>query len=709
MRGIPMRGICMGALISAAAWGQGQKAPAAGRGVDSLTMGVKIAEPGRIQTPAMESWKLGNGMRVLIGVNTGLPLISGTVLVRAGVLFDPADRIGLTEVAARVLQHGGSRKQDGAQMLRKLDEWGAKLAISADVSELRVTFSCLGRHLKPMLEMLAELMREPGFPVEALERAQVELRNGIAERNNNPMGVALRVFQEAMHGENASRRLSPGYAELEAIQIEDLRRFQEQYLRPDAGQLALTGDFEIAAVREMVENSFGRWEAGAGATPAPAQRKPDGQAVKGVLLARTPDSETAMLVAGHSGIRMADAGYIPSMVMAQVLNRRMEAAIERNARRAGWTASFSMAVETHPLMEGTIQIRGTVRTGSAAKAVEFVQNQVPELLASPVTEEEVENGKQRTRLLLEVRAEQEARLFEYCAWLRFHQMGGEGAAGDPFTQWQKDLAGLTKGAVEQAMKKHVRPGQFTVVVAGHAESFFPPLSGAREIDLSSTPAKAPGIRTNEESRRQGLVWLGKMRHGLGGEEKLASIKDYRVEYEGELPGRGAIKLRESWMEGTLRQDQDGAGGTVSIFYNGKIGWMGRGGLVAPLPSSMLEQVRGDLFRQPFRLALRGKEKAGTVDYLGSGSVELTGEHEQWARVQLDEETGLPKKTSYRLRTAAGALLQAEDVYSDWRNEGGVMWPGRILTRRGGSGYSELRMVRIEWNKGLTQTEMEKKP
>ena len=138
---------------------------------------------------------------------------------------------------------------------------------------------------------------------------------------------------------------------------------------------------------------------------------------------------------------------------------------------------------------------------------------------------------------------------------------------------------------------------------------------------------------------------------------------------------------EMWIaEETFRQDQRWRDHNLYIFYDTKIGWISDGLRLAPLPPAAARQLRGELFRLLFRLALSDRIEGRTVSYQGSGVLYIADASES-VRIYLDEETALPRRLVYMGVTGEGNAVPGEETLSDWRESGGIKMPWKVTVKR----------------------------
>ena len=211
--------------------------------------------------------------------------------------------------------------------------------------------------------------------------------------------------------------------------------------------------------------------------------------------------------------------------------------------------------------------------------------------------------------------------------------------------------------------------------------------------------------------------LERVQQSLGGAGKLAAVKDlqYQADVEVQSPsGQGMqVKQTNSYLfPATMRQEIVLPFGKQSMYSNGTSGWLAGMQGVRDLPPPVLGQVRGEVFRQILGLTLSDRDSNRTVTYSGDGVLDIFTKSGERAQLQVDEKTGMPLKLSYQEASAgvhsrvAGSV---EQIYSDWRDVGGVRLPFQWTVLQGGKKYAEVKVQDYKLNSGLTEDTLSKKP
>jgi hypothetical protein len=227
------------------------------------------------------------------------------------------------------------------------------------------------------------------------------------------------------------------------------------------------------------------------------------------------------------------------------------------------------------------------------------------------------------------------------------------------------------------------------------------------IDLTIPELKRETAKVDQDTIEKGKRLLQKVQQAVGGGDKLAAVKDVMQIAEVQLdPALGGIKMKQTnhWLApGLFRQEAEGAFGKLTSFTNGSSGWVkspqGEAALVGP----MLKQAQGEIFRSYFHLLASDRDPNRTVNYAGSGAIEISDKSGASLRLTVDESTGLPLKTSY-----AGPQGAMEEEWSDLREVDGMKAPFKITLRQGPRKFADVIVQEIKVNTGATEAELSKR-
>lgn len=208
--------------------------------------------------PQVDTVELPNGIRLYLKEDPELPLVQLTAMMGAGSIGEPAEKTGLGALFAATLRTGGAGAYTPDGLDRALERLAADLGVSTDTYATTVDLSLQATDLETGLVILADLLRRPAFAPERLELARKQMIEGIRRQNDEPEEIASRALMQALYGDHPLGR-SPTVASVSAVGRDDLLDFHRRYFHPNNLWLAVSGDFDRAALLALIERTLGDW------------------------------------------------------------------------------------------------------------------------------------------------------------------------------------------------------------------------------------------------------------------------------------------------------------------------------------------------------------------------------------------------------------------------------------------------------------------
>jgi len=669
---------------------------------------LKYPELRPFAVPRIDSLTLPNGMRLDLLEDHQLPLVSGTVMVRTGKLFDPPDKIGLAEIATEVMITGGTTRRPGDDVGQRFRNLGAEIAGNTTENATSIYFSALQANSDAVLEILKDVLTAPEFQQDRLDLVKAQLRNAIAHRNDDLATVLRREFTATVFGRDTPYGAKIEYTNLDRINRGDLENFHRRYFFPKNTILALEGDFDAARMKARIEALFGDWKSD---QPAPPDfPKASTVGAPGKYLAVKKDANQALLAVGRLGGDYLDKDYATLQVASAVLgggprgrlNQRLGATA--NSLSAGWDAGYG-----HP---GLFQIDAGVNPFRTTQAIQTVFEELVRIRTSEVTEEELKVAKDKVLAQLAFSFENQLSMLPQLTLYEYF-----GYPGDYIEQHRKALEGVTRADVLRVAKERLDPDKMTVVVVANPTAFEATLESlggtVTPIDLTIPPPKPEAVSGDPASQRLGKQLLARAQDAMGGAGKLAAVTDYveeRVYQSDAATGGTQATITERWIApGYFRQDSTMPTGRISVYSDGKTGWVGSPQGSSALVGVGLKQVEGDLFRALIPLLRSDRVASRQVNSLDDRTVEISDGGGQIAKLVFDSATGLLQSVLYDTPTADGQVASVIDTYSDYREVGGIKLPFRIAITVGGRKYQDVTVRNIQLNTGLKIQDLEKRP
>jgi zinc protease len=261
----------------------------------------------------IKKFDLPNGLRLLVKEDHRLPFVEFRSAFRGGVLAETARNSGITQLMGKLLLKGTTTR-GAEEIAREIESIGGSIDSYGGNNSFGVTAEVLSNDFNTGLNLLADVILNPTFPLPALEREREVQLAAIRSQRDHLLQSASKGMRRALFGETGYGLDALGSeASVQSLQPEDLRHFHAQYSVPDNCVLAIYGDVEATSVKSSVERMFSGWKprAGSGAVAsAPAQAQ--GAVLNAVQrVSETRDKKQAVIVIGYQGTSLHDPDRYP--------------------------------------------------------------------------------------------------------------------------------------------------------------------------------------------------------------------------------------------------------------------------------------------------------------------------------------------------------------------------------------------------------------
>ncbi len=220
-------------------------------------------EPRPVQFPDLQKFTTKNGMDVYVVENHEVPLISAQLVVRAGTMDDEQ----LAEMTASMLGEG-TKTRAKAKIDEEIEFVGGRLGAGAGVHDTSVFAQVLKKDLKLALTLMADEVQNPAFPAAALTKLKDQAKTALKAQKSDADGLADTLFGMVAYPEgHPYGRPMPTEGQIDAVGLDALKKFHNDFYRSNNAYLILSGDITPAEAQPLVESLFGKWKAIEGAPP----------------------------------------------------------------------------------------------------------------------------------------------------------------------------------------------------------------------------------------------------------------------------------------------------------------------------------------------------------------------------------------------------------------------------------------------------------
>lgn len=422
-----------------------------------------------IPSPRPLPWhegELTNGIRCYVVPDRSLPWVSLRIVFDEGALRD-GDLPGLSDFTAGLLSSGAGRR-DAIAFARDVEHLGADIGADAGYDSFVVEFDAMKRSLPEGLDLLSDLILEPRFETEEIERDRSQHIAGLRSLASEPDWLAdTELRRHVLTGTPYAEPIEGVERVIRSLDRDQVVARHHDLLRSHAFVIA-AGDIDVDELVDLLNGRIGQGTIG-------GERKRSAGA-------EDPPSPSSFLIdrhgSAHTSIRLARPAVprrhpdraalrVVTTILGDYFNSRLN---NRLREDLGYTYGAWATLDTKRdrgsfwigTSVGSRQVEGTIRT---------IREEIDRIGSGEVDAEELE-------LVTRYMAGRHALSRETA-----ESVGGlittillYDLPRDHYTRALEEVRSLTPERLLETARKYFRSEEFSLVVAGEADR----LRGAME-------------------------------------------------------------------------------------------------------------------------------------------------------------------------------------------------------------------------------------
>jgi zinc protease len=419
----------------------------------------ELGAPPTMKLPAIEHFKLSNGLPVVLMEKHQVPLVEVELIVRGGSVNDPNDKIGLASMTTAMMEEGAGTR-NSMELADAIDFLGANISAYSGWHTSGVSMFTPLSKLDDALVLFGDMCLRPTFPKEELERNRKERLTTLMQWHDEPRAIASVQFSKTLFGnDHPYGKPTIGNEKcIRAFKVEDLKKFHQTYFRADNAKIVVVGDITASLILPKLESIFSRWEGG----KAEQQSFPNAEQVKerAIYLIDKPGAAQSEIRIGRIGVERMTEDYYALRVMNTIFGGSFTSRLNQNLREQhgytyGASSNFDFRVMPGPFLAGSaVQ---TAITDSAL--IEFMKELNGILEAVP--DEELNRAKNYLTLRYPENFQTVGQIANQLAEVVNYNL-----PDDYFNNYTKNILAVTKEDVQRVAKKYIDPEKIAIIIVG---------------------------------------------------------------------------------------------------------------------------------------------------------------------------------------------------------------------------------------------------
>ena len=230
----------------------------------------------KIKLGNAKTFELKKGLKVIVVENHKLPVVSYTLSVDVDPILEK-EAVGLVSIATDLLK-AGTKNRTKEQIDEEIDFIGANLSTYAT----GIYGSSLVKHSDKLLTLMSDILMNPVFPEEELQKTLKQLKTGLQAQKTDPNAIASNLSSRFNYGENHPYGEVQTEESADQITREKCANYYQTYFKPNVSYLVIVGDIKAKDAKKAAQKYFGNWERGT--VPENSYAKPSGPSDNKVIL-----------------------------------------------------------------------------------------------------------------------------------------------------------------------------------------------------------------------------------------------------------------------------------------------------------------------------------------------------------------------------------------------------------------------------------------
>jgi predicted Zn-dependent peptidase len=355
-----------------------------------------------------------------------------------------------------------------------------------------VSTSGLVENLDQTFDLFADVIRNPSFPADEVEKYKTRSLAQLQFQRSNPQFLAQERLSRAIYGDHPAAIVSAPVESLKKLTSKDLAAFHSTYYRPNNAILAIVGDVTLKELLPKIEKAFGDWQkADVPATAIPAV---PAQAASRILLIDRPGSVQTVLQLGTLGIERNSPDYFSILLADRILGGGPAARLFLNLREdKGYTyGAYSNFGGSR--FRGTWTSGSEVRTDVTEGAMKEFMFELKRLRDEKVSTEELENAKRAIVGNFALSLEQPQSLLQNIITQKLYDL-----PADYWDTYPQKVSVITVDDIQKVAQKYIDLDHIQIVAVGDAAKAKDVLAKYGKVEVYDADGKmvsAAEVKTN---------------------------------------------------------------------------------------------------------------------------------------------------------------------------------------------------------------------
>lgn len=345
--------------------------------------------------PNYTTFKLANGLTVSLMEQHDVPVISVSVVLPGGAIYD-YDKSGLASLTATSLKHG-TKNFTKTKLDEELDFLGANVDTYATKEFAGLSSDFASKDKDKILNIIKEVLLNPTFDSAEFEKEKSRLLVSLAQQKESPKSVIGPYFDTLLYGNHVYANVKNGNKEtVGKLVVKDVNDFYKTNYKPNEAAICIVGDFKVNEMKATITKLFSGWEKATVKIENLASKPINFPTESNVLLVNKDDAKETTFYIGAPGVSRNNPDYVAIEVVNTLFGGRFTSMLNdelrvnsgltygagsrfNNLKNGGsfYISTFTASKTTEPAIDKALEVLKNLHTkGIDEKALTSAKNYV---------------------------------------------------------------------------------------------------------------------------------------------------------------------------------------------------------------------------------------------------------------------------------------------------------------------------------------------
>ena len=407
----------------------------------------------------VHSYDFSNGTQLHVLPRRDVPVVAARAAFLGGLLADTPERAGLTHFTTALWMRG-TRARSATGFARAVENLAAEVDSFSGRNSIGVVLEATSDKLTPTLDLFTEVLLEPAFDPDELERERRETLAAIERRKDHLANRAFQLLSKTHYGSHPYSLPMIGTAEsIAELDATAPLALQRELICGQNLVIGVSGDVDPDAIAQALSTRLEGLPAGQRFTP-PAFADAPGEIRRASLAS---DRAQNHLVLGFAGLTVDDPDRDALEVVAQVLagqGGRLFLEL-RDRQSLAYTVSAS---NLEGLAPGLFSVYIATAPEKTSAALEGIHEELERFFSEPPTDDELVRSKRYLAGSFAVEQQRSAARAAHLALDGLYELGPES-----HLDYARRVERVTKDDVLRVAQRVLRLDAYTLALVGDVD------------------------------------------------------------------------------------------------------------------------------------------------------------------------------------------------------------------------------------------------